>query len=397
MSGCQSVLEPLELKAAFVEFEQASETLASFYASLERRVGELTDALSHSRAELERELQEKGRLATRLAALLDALPGGVVVLDGLGRVTQHNPAAVDLLGPIAAQERWVEVVARAFAPRWDDGHDVSLVDGRRVNVATEALAGEPGQILLVKDVSETRRLQEQLTHHRRLSAKTELAASLAHQVRTPLAVAMLAVGNLNRTTDGDARAKASRRALDAMRQLERLVEDMLSYARGGTLEMHHCRADSLLDRLAAESAQLTAGSEFEVRVDASVGDAVLCANASALHSIMLNLVNNSRHACGGHGVLAVRATAGEDRLICRFADDGPGIAPHARGHVFEPFFTTRANGTGLGLSVARGIARAHGGELELDETRQPGACFVLTLPLATCAAAEAAAPSAAAS
>ena len=378
--GQQRQRQSAQLCAAFSEFEAASGQLVDSYGRLERRVVELTAALAASRAELQRELEDKDRLATRLASLLAALPGGVVVLDGAGRVQDFNPAAADLLGGLGRGAPWIDVVARSFAPRWDDGHDVSLEDGRRVSVATQALHGEPGQILLITEVTETRRLQELLNHHRRLSAKTEMAASLAHQIRTPLSVAMLQISNLGRTdASAELRQRATVKALAALRQLERLVEDMLGFARGGTFDMRELDVAPMLEALVAEvrgalpdpAFTLALGEPAPVRIRG---------NRSALHSIMLNLVNNSRAATAGKGRLAITARELGDFVEIRFADDGPGVPAADRENIFEPFFTTRRNGTGLGLSVARAIARSHGGELALDPDFLAGACFVLSLP-----------------
>jgi len=383
--GREQTIDRAELQAAFAEFEHASSMLSGFYASLERRVAELTEALSASRARLELELAEKERLATRLSALLEALPAGVIVLDGQGRVTQANPGAIELLGGIAPGDAWRDIVARAFEPRWDDGHDVSLADGRRVNVSTQALSDEPGQILMLKDVSETRRLQEQLSHHRRLSAKTEMAAALAHQIRTPLSAALLALGPVARARDlAPAQARGAQRALDSMRQLERLVENMLSFARGAVVDAAPIELDVLVERLAADVRALTDGGEFTVRFDcAAEGTAAglfVHGNLDALISIMLNLVSNSRQITGGRGSLVIATRHFRDYVVFRFMDDGPGVPAQDRERIFEPFFTTRGGGTGLGLSVAQAIARAHGGELAIDPDYVDGACFELSLP-----------------
>jgi two-component system, sensor histidine kinase FlrB len=374
-----------ELQAAFAEFEQTSHHLANSYASLERRVTELTVALNHSHQVLEAELAEKERLALHHRVLLEALPGGVIVLDGQGLVRQYNLVATDLLGPLQLGEPWVSVVARAFAPRWDDGHDVSLGDGRRVNVATAALPREPGQILLVKDVSETRHLQEQLNHHRRLSAKTELAAVLAHQVRTPLATALLQLGNMNRPgADLPLQQRARTRTLEAMRQIENLVNDMLSFARGTVVDPQPLAVLHLQQEVARAVAAHAAGedrdAEFEFVVEPAAEALTVCGNENALVSILLNLINNARSALGGQGHCVLSASAADDRIEVRVCDNGPGISPALEAQIFEPFFTTRPQGTGLGLSVARAVARAHGGELTLADPQRGGATFVLTLP-----------------
>lgn len=371
-----------ELAAAFAQFERASSLLTGAYVGLERRVAELNAALNASRARLERELAAKERLAARLSALLEALPAGVIVLDAQGRISAINPGATELLGDVRIGDAWRDVVARCFAPRWDDGHDVSLADGRRVNVSTQALSDEPGQILMVRDVTETRRLQEQLSHHRRLSAKTEMAAALAHQIRTPLAAALLALGPLARARGlSPAQARGAGRALDAMRQLERLVENMLSYARGAVIDAEPLVVDALLDRLEREVRSLFPGDEFRVAVDRAPDRRVVHGNADALLSIMLNLVSNAHQVTAGRGALLIAARAIGDFVSIRFMDNGPGVADSDRERVFEPFFTTRGGGTGLGLSVAQAIARAHGGELTLDPEYAAGACFELTLPV----------------
>ena len=379
--GRQQTVDRAELKAAFAQFEQASSQLTSFYANLERRVAELSTALSDSHARLEIELAAKERLATRLTALLEALPAGVIVLDGQGRVTAVNPGATELLGEVVVGDAWRDIVARSFAPRWDDAHDVSLVDGRRVNVSTQALADEPGQILMLKDVTETRRLQEQLTHHRRLSAKTEMAAALAHQIRTPLAAALLSLGPVARARElAAAQARGAQRALEAMRQLERLVENMLSFARGAVIDAQPIAIDVLMRRLVDEVRPLVEGSRFAVAFDCERDARVVHGNADALISIMLNLVSNARQITAGKGELQIGSRRVGDYVQFRFHDNGPGVAPHDRERIFEPFFTTRGGGTGLGLSVAQAIARAHGGDLTIDPDVEAGACFDLSLP-----------------
>ncbi len=369
------------LKSAFAEFEQASAHLADVYASLERRVAELTAALHDSRAALESELSEKERLATRLSVLLEALPGGVVVLDAQGHVAESNPAARELLGEMTHQA-WIDIVARAFAPRWDDGHDVSLADGRRVNVATAAFPNEPGQILLIKDVSETRHLQEQLNHHRRLSAKTELAAVLAHQIRTPLATALLAVSGLARGARSDSHDYQSKqRALDAIRRIEGLVNDMLSFARGSVVDPELLELPTLFAQL-ARAAESLVSPGFTLQISPPVSTRRLFGNVRVLVSLLLNLLENARQASDAPLHCRVSARANDDRIVIAIDDDGPGIPANLHQRIFEPFFTTRAQGTGLGLAAARAVARAHGGELRLVEARAPGAHFELELPTA---------------
>ncbi len=154
VDGAKGAVESRQaLHDAFSAFNQISNQLASSYHALEQQVAHLNEELNKSHESRLKELTEKERLANRLSTLLQALPGGVVVLDSDGKIQEFNPTALDYLGEPLKDQYWSEVISRAFSPKSDDGHDVSLVDGRRVNISTCPLINEPGQILLITDVS----------------------------------------------------------------------------------------------------------------------------------------------------------------------------------------------------------------------------------------------------
>ena len=366
---------------AFRLFDEASTHLAASFHELENRIDSLTGELAAARNERLAGLAEKDRLANRLRSLLDALPGGVVVLDGDGHVQDCNPAAVDLLGEPLLGSAWRDVIQRAFAPRDDDGHEISLRDGRRVSIATSPLLSEPGQILLLKDLTETRRLQEQLNHDRRLAAMGSMVAALAHQIRTPLASALLYASHLNRPVlEAADRQRAAERIQSRMRHLERLINDMLLFARDGNFAKSTFPVADLITDLqrALEVGLQTHGCQLAT-LDESDG-AVLCASRETLLSALQNLANNAMQACGSGGQLlfVVRASAVcVDLMMC---DNGPGIPQAQQDRVFEPFFTTRTQGTGLGLAVVRAIAEAHGGSAWMSSRLGVGSTFGLRLP-----------------
>jgi len=371
-----------ELEEAFGLFRDVSARLADSYHLLEMRVAQLNDELAQTRAEREREQSENGRLANRFEHLISALPAGVVVLDSHGRIQDCNPMAAELLGEPLRGLAWNEIIARAFDPRPNDGHEISLRDGRLVSVATRALDPEPGQIVLLTDLTSTRRLQEQVARNERLSAMGEMTASLAHQVRTPLAAALLYASHLTRPQLADAdRLRAADRILSRLRHLERLVSDMLVFARGGGALLEEVSVTALLAEIRqALEPQLTAAA-CQLRVDNRAADTVLQANREALAGALLNLVTNAIEACGSGGDIRLEAALARDgQLELRVRDNGLGIAPDVQARLFEPFFTTRANGTGLGLAVVQAVARAHAGSAWVESAPGQGATFGLRLP-----------------
>ncbi len=218
----------LGLEQAFALFSQMSTQLTDSYSMLEARVTELKGELAVVSAQRMAELAEKERLANRLQNLLDLLPGGVIVIDSHGFVCEANPAARELLGEPLEGELWRQVIARCFAPREDDGHEISLKDGRRLSIATRSLEGEPGQLVLLNDLTETRRLQDQLARHERLSSLGRMVASLAHQIRTPLSAALLYASHLNeQTLPVETQQRFAGRLKERLHELEHQVRDML--------------------------------------------------------------------------------------------------------------------------------------------------------------------------
>jgi two-component system sensor histidine kinase FlrB len=223
----------LGLEQAFALFNQMSSQLTDSYSMLEARVTELKGELAVVSAQRMQELAEKERLANRLQNLLDLLPGGVIVIDAQGIVREANPAASELLGLPLEGELWRHVIARCFAPREDDGHEISLKDGRRLSIATRSLDAEPGQLVLLNDLTETRHLQDQLARHERLSSLGRMVASLAHQIRTPLSAALLYASHLTEQELPVAtQQRFAGRLKERLHELEHQVRDMLVFARG---------------------------------------------------------------------------------------------------------------------------------------------------------------------
>ena len=322
----------------------------------------------------------------RLNNLFQALPGAVVMLDGEGRVVQSNPAAVELLGEPLSETLWRDVVSRSFSPKWDDGHDISLVNGRVVNISTQPMIDEPGQILLIKDVTETRHLQEQLNQAKRLSAKGEMAAALAHQIRTPLASAILYLSNLTQNKlDEKVRDKFLNKSLARLNSLERLIEDMLLFSRGENFVMQSFSLVKLFELLQQQIEPLLQSEQVNFVIDPNIQDCTLSLNSEAMISVLSNLVENAIQA-SDEAVCQIFLTARiqlinqENVVRISLADNGRGIPESIRETIFEPFVTARANGTGLGLSVAKTVIRSHGGGISVRDAEPKGTIFEITLP-----------------
>lgn len=370
----------LGLEQAFALFNQMSSQLTTSYSMLEARVTELKGELAVVSAQRMQELAEKERLANRLQHLLDLLPGGIIVIDAQGIVREANPAACELLGLPLEGELWRQVIARCFAPREDDGHEVSLKDGRRLSIATRSLDAEPGQLVLLNDLTETRHLQDQLARHERLSSLGRMVASLAHQIRTPLSAALLYASHLTeQALPVDTQQRFAGRLKERLHELEHQVRDMLVFARGELPLTDRVTPAQLMQSL--QAAALTHVQDLPIRwqCDAHAGE-LLC-NRDTLVGALLNLIENAIQASAADVRLKVHLyTRGNNLRLC-VSDSGSGIDEVVLARLGELFFTTKATGTGLGLTVVKAVARAHQGELRLRSRIGRGTCAQVLLPL----------------
>lgn len=360
--GPEQRLDAAQLAEAFEMFARASEELSTAYNALQGQVAQLTE---------------------RLAVLLGALPAGVVMLDRAGRVGQCNSAAETLLGGDLAGRPWDELAAALNATETPGELTVGDDTGaRRVSLSEAALESGEGRIILLHDVTDTHRMRLQAERNERLAAMGEMVAGLAHQLRTPLAAALLYTGNLKQAELAPAdRTRVADRAIERLRYLERLIRDMLLFARGDSLGRQRFGICELAGELVHTLEPLARARQIGFSCTCECGEATLFGDRKALGGALTNLLENAIQATGAGGAVDLSATLEGDTVFFRIRDNGRGIEPAHQARLFDPFFTTRADGTGLGLAIARGVARAHGGDIAVESSPGKGAMFILSLPL----------------
>lgn len=332
------------------------------------------------------ELSDLRKQASWLSHLVDTMPAGVIVLDGKGMIAKANQIAIDMLGEPLEGEKWFSVIQRSFRPQQDDGHEVSLKDGRLIKLDITALAPEPGQLILMTDLSETRRLQKRVAHMQRLSALGKMVASLAHQVRTPLSAAMLYAANLGSKRLPEAsRDNFQTKLMSRLKDLENQVNDMLLFAKSGDQHVvEQVSMQQLLSEVKTGADAMVTLNNSELDVSLPEPDIAILGNKTALASAIQNLIHNSIQIIGSGAqvqVSAMRDLQTPDFVRISVSDNGPGVDLQQVDKLFEPFFTTSSQGTGLGLAVVSSVANAHQGRIEVTNNVHGGACFNLLLPI----------------
>lgn len=330
------------------------------------------------------QLMQTEQRADQLQTLLHMLPTGVIVIGRLGRVEIANPAAEALLQhdelPTLTGQRWSRIIQIAFQPRKHDGHEISLHNGRLVSLDTRALTGQ-GQLVVINDLTDTRRLQAEVSQHQRLAGIGRMVASMAHQIRTPLSAAMLYTDNLlDPELQAHQRVRFAEKVQSRLEHLEQQVRDMLIFAKGDVSLVNRITVEELVHELrqATGAALERSGSHLNLLNEAA--DALLICNRDTLIGALCNLVNNAIDAVGQNAALNLHVRRdGANHIELSLQDNGPGIPEKIIAHLGEPFMTTKANGTGLGLAVVMAVARAHRGRFQLNNTAQ-GGLATLSLP-----------------
>ena len=268
-----------QLHDAFEVFSHQSGLLEESYRDLQDTVEALTRQLRQEQSARLRELVKKEKLGRRMAELLETLPGAILVLDETGTVRQQNSKASELLNQPLIGCSWASIVSREIAAGGSEDGNIQLRDGRWLTLSRRPLGFESGEVLLLSDITESRRISELRQRNERLTAIGEMTAEFAHQVRTPLASAMLYAGQLD--TSNPNQERIANKILTGLNDLKRMVNDMLGFAAGARADQEQVSVRQLFDEV-AESIDGQLGANTTVRVSVTDTRLSVAANKDAI-------------------------------------------------------------------------------------------------------------------
>jgi two-component system NtrC family sensor kinase len=338
---------------------------------------------------------------TPWAAVADALPLALCIIDASGRIRGINRAFASLMEtpverlvglpwPAVLPPGWAGPVDAALRPGPGGAEEADLQAGELVfRVSAAGVPGpDPCHVLLFEDQTQRRRLQHQLLQSEKMSAIGQLIAGVAHDLNNPLASV---IGFADFLADAPDVPPRLREPVGVIRQeAERaaaIVRNLLSFARKQEPRRRPVPLSRALESCLALLRNEFLASRVETILEVEPDLPPIQADPTELQQVFLNLLTNAAHAIAGArqpGRVTIRARASGDLVLVEVEDDGPGIPPGQVEHVFEPFFTTkpRGEGTGLGLSIAGGIVRELGGRIGVRAGSAGGACFGIELPAA---------------
>jgi PAS domain S-box-containing protein len=275
----------------------------------------------------------------------------------------------------AKQVYEVEVVTRMGEPR-------------TVMVSVSPLHGAEGEILgvlgIARDMTDTKKLEQQIRNSEKLASVGKLAAGVAHEINNPLAGILNCLYNLRKGALSPARQEEYWVSMeDGVRRVQKIVRQLLDFSQQHEPEFSATDINQIVDRVLVLTTHLFAPNL--IRLERLLGPALpsLMVDRHMIEQVLMNLILNAVQAMKGGGVLTIRTTVAEGVCRVEVGDTGSGIPPAVLPRIFDPFFTTKSEGegTGLGLSVSLGIAERHGGKILVESEVGKGTTFILCLPL----------------
>jgi two-component system sensor histidine kinase FlrB len=389
------------LVRAFATFTQAADSLEKSYGQLQAEVARLGGELERANCELTRSVEENARVRGFLAQILEGLPCGVLVFDAERRLRIINPEARRLLmlDPSWLPDEgvaWPAVIDRLLAESSSKATAAErewLLDdpaGTRFLGIAEAQVqgsedGEGEKILIVRDMTQEKRLGEEREKARRNQALAEIATILAHEIRNPLGSLELFAGLLADSMSASSEASQWVGHIQAgLRTLSATVNNVLQFHSQPCPEPIPTHLDRLLRETVEFLGPLARQRGLKIKLNNRAGKVMVPADPNRLQQVFLNLALNGFRAMSTGGWLLVgvawAARGDSPQVQIDFEDQGIGMSPEDLEKIFEPGFTTNAGSPGLGLSVCKKVIEQHGGTIHVHSAPRLGSTFTLILP-----------------
>jgi len=340
-----------------------------------------------------RHYEEMVRMNEYHARLLDIMQDGVIALDPRQRIITFNDAAERILGvPVeeALGKRLPELgmTELPIDSLGEQGEELIITTGGGVEIPALVTVTpfirrwevEHSYLVVIRDLTALRELERQKLQAERFSSMGAMAASLAHEIKNPLVpIKMFAHLLPSRYDDAEFRKEFSETVINEVERINRLVAQMLDLVRKPASEKGLVDLREVMQRLLTILRPQCERQGVTIHVEIAPDLPMVVGQAGQLYQSLLNVLTNAVQVMPDGGDLHITLAVEEDRVTCRIADSGPGVPEELLPHIFEPLFTTKTDGHGLGLALTYQFIRANGGEIRVESP--PGAGLIVTVAL----------------
>jgi PAS domain S-box-containing protein len=379
------VKETVKLNEAFQTFTQASKSLESYYGKLSERVRYLTNELERKNSQLSRALLEIRDSREYLKAILQSIGEAMIVLDRDEKITMINRASEELL---CLDSR--DVIGKMFNEldvEIDDERSGTklTVKGRKYEIIfSRSVVSDPeglvrGYVVLIKDITRLKELEQWNERNQRLISMGEMAAKIVHEIRSPLCSIELFSNMLSTDLKGTEHSEMADGISTGIRSLNNILTNMLFFAKPQKPSFTGIDIGSTVEESVKVLAPLM--DVRGIRLHASTGNESVCGDSELLKQVFMNIVLNAIQAMSGGGDLKVETGTTDGYVTVSVIDDGEGITDENLEKIFDPFFSTKEKGTGLGLAIVHKIVQSHNGLIKVFRNEGAGSTFCIYFPL----------------
>ncbi len=393
-----------EIRSAFEVFDEQSALLQKSFENLKQNLAEANRQLNEKNQALSDKVTELHAMSSRLSCILESLGDGVLVVGGNFVIERCNPAAADLLelrrdqienqpydaitsglgNPVALRN----AIAHGTVVL-DEQRQVTGADGQKTEVlaSVSPIRGTDGGILgaveVLRDITQQRLLEERVQHQKRIAALGEMAASVAHEIRNPLGAiegfARLLRSDLEK--DGlEQHKRMASKIIAGVQNLNYVITNLLTYARPLALQSESVPLTVLLESVRELLAEMAGQRQVKLEIDPSRSEVRFTGDVRQLRQVLVNLGRNAIEACAKNGCVSIRAEVKNRTALFTVKDNGCGISKKDLPYIFDPFYTKKEAGTGLGLSLCHKIVSGHGGEIAVSSKLNEGTVFKVVIP-----------------
>ncbi len=393
------------LQQAFADFSQSTIMLQNAFARLQQKFENINRELEYKNLELERALAEKDEAKNYLQNILKSLKTGIVVANVRGNITMINRYAEIFTGFTYEEAKGQKVESLLGADccsnsAGDFGLGVELskkirLRGRMLEVFQSAIktnAGEEiGVVIVLCDVTRLEKLEEMAKRTEKFAAMGEMAANIAHEIRNPLGSIELFASLLKKDLKNAQNRDRVSHIIGSVRNMDNKISNLLLFARKQKSSMRMINVNDVLNKILKFAEQIIKKENIVLTVNHENINPIIRGDEELLKQVFLNLILNSIQAMPDGGDLHIETKVFDKRreegdiddskVEIKFKDTGIGIPNDYIKKIFDPFFSTREGGTGLGLVIVHNIVDVHGGSIDVESSNNTGTMFNLTFPL----------------
>jgi len=367
------------LNEAFQNFTKASKSLEAYYEILQEKVKYLTNELEKKNKELKTALSDAEKNKDYLNAILYSLEEAIIVVDPEDRVTMLNKSAEKILGISLSATVGRVLKDLSFSLSKNNSETILTVNEKQCTVIlshspiVDSKGSSRGNVILIKDITRLRELEIQQERDQRLKAMGEMAAKIVHEIRNPLCSMQLFSSMLENDLEKNPHKELARGISTGINSLNTILTNMLLFARPHKPSKKRIPLDRVVEESVAMLIPLIKSRNIKLKKSHSNCD--VAGDEELLKQVLINIILNAIQSLPDGGDIDIMIKENDNSIVIHVKDNGVGINSRDIEKIFNPFFTSKDTGTGLGLTIASQIMQAHNGYIKVQSEKNKGSIF----------------------